>query len=169
MYSGIPLTFIWGTDSPVSIASSTMQRPRSSRTSHGTRFSCGERPAEMWRCFYDRNLFRNLFMWWRRGWFERQKSSSWNHFISRTRCVWKHCSCTLLTRSVLRNTLDHEVTHKHTLYYCQCFKVGHKDVVFTSKNMRVWGKHTHTHTQSSRHVAIHPVHYSTHENWFTIF
>ena len=34
-----PSTFIWGTDSPVSMASSTMQRPRSSSTSHGTRFS----------------------------------------------------------------------------------------------------------------------------------
>lgn len=41
----LSITFICGTDSPVSMASSTMQRPRSSRTSHGTRFSCGERPA----------------------------------------------------------------------------------------------------------------------------
>lgn len=39
------ITFICGTDSPVSMASSTMQRPRSSSTSHGTRFSWGERPA----------------------------------------------------------------------------------------------------------------------------
>lgn len=32
-------TFICGTDSPVSIASSTIHRPRNSSTSHGTRFS----------------------------------------------------------------------------------------------------------------------------------
>lgn len=41
----MPLTFIWGTDSPVSMASSTMQRPLRSSTSQGTTFSWGERPV----------------------------------------------------------------------------------------------------------------------------
>lgn len=40
------LTFICGTDSPVSMASSTMQRPLSSSTSQGTKLSWGERPIE---------------------------------------------------------------------------------------------------------------------------
>lgn len=39
------LTFIWGTDSPVSMASSTMQRPLRSSTSQGTKLSWGDRPT----------------------------------------------------------------------------------------------------------------------------
>lgn len=46
VYINLPLTFIWGTDSPVSMASSTMQRPLSSSTSHGTKLSWGERPVK---------------------------------------------------------------------------------------------------------------------------
>lgn len=45
-YIGLSLTFIWGTDSPVSMASSTIQRPLSSSTSHGTKLSWGERPLK---------------------------------------------------------------------------------------------------------------------------